>query len=153
MAEADTPVFSEHDAHVSGRRFVAHIADSAVLSVILIVLLIPAAIVSDILIIVVFILWFPVIHVIYFVLTQRAAGQSPGKRWAHIRVVDAMGRTPDRKALLRRTIPLLFEYFYAIAFIGMMSSRYRQRLGDRWADTYVIEATAARAGLPAAATD
>jgi hypothetical protein len=25
-----------------------------------------------------------------------------------------------------------------IAFIGMMSSAYRQRLGDRWARTYVV---------------
>jgi uncharacterized RDD family membrane protein YckC len=100
----------------------------------------------------VFILWFTVIHVAYFVLTQRAGGQSPGKRWAHIRVVDAMGRTPDSTALVQRTIPLLFEYFYAIALIRMMTSRYRQRLGDRWADTYVVEAGAARAEARAAAT-
>jgi uncharacterized RDD family membrane protein YckC len=145
-------VFSENDAHVSVRRFFAHIADGAVLSVILVALLIPAAIVSDILILVVFILWFTVIHVAYFVFTQRDGGQSPGKRWARIRVVDAMGDTPDSKALVRRTIPLLFEYFYAIAFIGMMTSRYRQRLGDRWGHTYVVEATAAHAGAGAAPT-
>jgi len=26
-----------------------------------------------------------------------------------------------------------------LAFIGMMSSDYRQRFGDRWAQTYVVE--------------
>ena len=35
-------------------------------------------------------------------------------------------------------MPLLIEYLYLIAFIGMMSSAYRQRLGDRWGDTYVV---------------
>ena len=33
---------------------------------------------------------------------------------------------------------LLIEYVYVIAFVGMMSSDYRQRFGDRWADTYVV---------------
>lgn len=146
MAASVTPVFSEDDAHVSGRRFWAHFVDSVVLSAILFVLILPAAIISDILIIVVFVLWFTVVHVAYFVVTQRSGGQSPGKRLANIRVVDAMGRTPDSAALVRRTVPLIIEYFYVIAFIGMMSSRYRQRLGDRWAHTYVVEAVAVRAG-------
>jgi len=146
VADPVTPVFSEDDAHVSGRRFWAHFVDSVVLSAILFVLIIPAAIISDILIIVVFVLWFTVVHVAYFVLTQRGDGQSPGKRLARIRVVDGMGRTPDAAALARRTVPLLLEYFYVIAFVGMMSSRYRQRLGDRWAHTYVVEATAVASG-------
>lgn len=151
MADPVTPVFSVDDAHVSGRRVLAHFADSVVLSVILIALLVPAAIVSDILIIVVLVMWFTVLQVAYFVLTQRHGGQSPGKRLARIRVIDASGRTPDAAALVRRTLPLFFEYFYVIAFIGMMSSRYRQRLGDRWAHTYVVEATAvAAAGTPPA---
>ena len=50
----------------------------------------------------------------------------------------ADGNVPTTGALVRRTIPLLIEYFYVIAWIGMMTSRFRQRLGDRWADTYVI---------------
>jgi hypothetical protein len=40
---------------------------------------------------------------------------------------------------VKRTLPLLIEYLYVLAFIGMMSSDYRQRFGDRWAHTYVVE--------------
>ena len=41
-------------------------------------------------------------------------------------------------ALIKRTLPLLIEYFYVVALFSMMSSGYRQRLGDRWADTFVV---------------
>jgi hypothetical protein len=42
---------------------------------------------------------------------------------------------PSTGALVKRTVPLIVEYFYTIAWIGMMTSPFRQRLGDRWADT------------------
>lgn len=32
----------------------------------------------------------------------------------------------------------MIEYFYIFALIGMMTPTYRQRYGDRWADTYVV---------------
>jgi uncharacterized RDD family membrane protein YckC len=79
-----------------------------------------------------------VVHVAYFVELQVRTGQTPGKRIAGIKVVDAGGGTPSRSALMRRTIPLLIEYFYVLAFAAMMSSPYRQRLGDRWGHTYVV---------------
>jgi hypothetical protein len=31
-----------------------------------------------------------------------------------------------------RTWSILIEYFYVIALIAMLTSDYRQRLGDRW---------------------
>ena len=34
---------------------------------------------------------------------------------------------------------LLIEYFYVIALISMLTSDFRQRLGDRWGDTYVVD--------------
>ncbi len=108
------------------------------LTVVLVVLLIPAALVSNVLIVLVVVLWFTVGHVAYFVLTQRRHGRSPGKRLVGVRVVDRTGATPAPGALTRRSLPLLLEYTYVIAFVGMMSSPYRQRLGDRWAETYVI---------------
>ena len=84
------------------------------------------------------ILGFTAGQVAYYVLTQRRHGRTPGKRLAGIRVVDRIGNVPTTGALVKRTIPLIVEYLYVIAWIGMMTSPFRQRLGDRWADTYVI---------------
>ena len=67
-------------------------------------------------------------------------GASPGKRAVGIKVVDANGNVPDRSALWRRFWPILIEYLYIISWIGMMSSSHRQRFGDRWAHTYVVDA-------------
>jgi hypothetical protein len=53
-------------------------------------------------------------------------------------VVDASGATPGTGALVRRSIPLIIEYFYVLAWASMMGSRYRQRFGDRWGKTYVV---------------
>jgi uncharacterized RDD family membrane protein YckC len=141
---SEAPTFASWTTHISGRRFLAHLADGVALTVVLIVLLIPAALIADVLIIVVFLLWFTVGHIAYFVLTQRRHGQSPGKRFTGLRVIDAHGNTPSSGALARRTVPLLVEYLYIVAFIGMMSSPYRQRLGDRWARTYVVDVKAPR---------
>ena len=69
---------------------------------------------------------------------QRRSGRAPGKRIAGIRVVDASGSTLGTAAVVRRTVPLLFEYFYVIALGSMLGSPYRQRLGDRWDHTYVV---------------
>ncbi len=115
--------------------------DGVVLSVILLVFLIPAALISGVLIVIVLVLWFTAgHHVAYLVLTQRGRGQSPGKRVAGLRVVDRAGEPPGSAALVRRSLPLLLEYTLILAFLAMMSSPYRQRLGDRWARTYVIAA-------------
>ena len=93
---------------------------------------------SDVAFIVVAVLGFTVGQVAYYVLTQRRHGHTPGKRLAGIRVVDRIGDVPSTGALVKRTLPLIVEYLYVIAFIGMMTSPFRQRLGDRWADTYVV---------------
>lgn len=68
------------------------------------------------------ILGFTVGQVAYYVLTQRRHGRTPGKRLAGIRVVDRNGNVPTTGALVKRTIPLIVEYFYVIAWIGMMAS-------------------------------
>ncbi len=52
--------------------------------------------------------------------------------------MDAGAAVPTTGALVKRTIPLLIEYFYVIALIGMLTPDYRQRLGDRWGGTYVV---------------
>ena len=131
------------NTRVSGRRYLAHWLDSTifiVLFLILIVLLgsLPDSDAADVVFAAAAILGFTVGQVAYYVLTQRRHGRTPGKRLAGIRVVDRHGNVPTTGALVKRTIPLLIEYFYVIAWIGMMTSAFRQRLGDRWADTYVI---------------
>src|SRR3954469_7024709 len=129
MAEA--AAFDEQDTRVSGRRYLAHVVDGVVLMLILIVMLIPTLALADVAAVVAVILWFGPVHLAYFVLTARRDGQTPGKKAASIRVVDAGGRVPSTAALVRRSIPLLIEYLYIFAWVSMMASPWRQRLGDR----------------------
>ena len=128
---------------VSGRRFVAHFVDGVLYSLLFIIALLvvaalPTGTVGDVTLGVVLVGGLTVGHVAYFVVLQKRRGRTPGKRLVGIRVVDADGATPGAGALVKRTVPLLIEYFYVIAFIGMMTSAHRQRLGDRWGDTYVV---------------
>ena len=127
----------------SGRRYLAHWLDSTIFIVLFLVLVVlagslPDGSVADVVFGALLVLGFTVGQVAYYVLTQRRHGRTPGKRLAGIRVVDRHGEVPTTGALVKRTIPLIVEYFYVIAWIGMMASPFRQRLGDRWADTYVI---------------
>lgn len=138
------PAFAIDTTRVTGRRAVAHIVDGLVLGVLFFAVVIPATLISELVGIVATLLAVFVGQAAYFVLTQRHNGQSPGKKLTGISVVDRRGRVPSSSALIRRSIPLIFEYFYLIAFISMISSDYRQRLGDRWAGTYVVRATPSR---------
>lgn len=131
------------NTRVSVRRYLAHWLDSTIFIVLFLLLLVlvgslPDGEAADAFLVAVAVLGFTVGQVAYYVLTQRRHGRTPGKRLAGIRVVDRHGNVPTAGALVKRTVPLLIEYFYVIAWIGMMTSRFRQRLGDRWADTYVI---------------
>jgi len=130
---------------VSGRRFVAHIVDGTLYFILFAIVLLlagalPSGTASDVAVGLVLVLGLTVGHIAYFVVLQRRDGRTPGKRLARIRVVDAAGATPATGALIKRSIPLLIEYFYVIAFIGMMRSSRRQRFGDRWGDTFVVAA-------------
>lgn len=106
--------------------------------VVFLILIFLAGHVSGFVLAATFVLGFTVLHVAWFVLLQRRNGRTPGKAVAGIRVVDATGQVPGTGALVKRTIPLLIEYFYVIALVGILTSDYRQRFGDRWAGTYVI---------------
>lgn len=129
---------------MSGRRYVAHLVDGVIMGLLLAVLLLlvaalPTSTVADAVLLVVLVGALTVGQVAYFVLTERKSGQSPGKRLVGIRVVDEAGNVPDQTALVKRTVPLLIEYVYVFALFGMLSSPYRQRFGDRWAGTYVVD--------------
>lgn len=135
----EVPIAPE-DTRISGRRYLAHVIDGVILLIVLVVLLIPTLALSGAAGAVVLLLWLGPIHVAYFVLTARGDGQTPGKKAASIRVVDADGQAPGTGALVKRTLPLLVEYFYIFAWLSMMLSPTRQRVGDRWAHTFVVKA-------------
>jgi uncharacterized RDD family membrane protein YckC len=132
------PSFSSEETRVSGRRLVAHIVDGTLYGVLFIVLILLAGATSDIVLLITLVLGLTVLHVAFFVVLQRRRGRTPGKALVGIRVVDGAGQVPTTGALIKRTLPLLIEYLYVIALIGMLTSEYRQRFGDRWGRTYVI---------------
>jgi uncharacterized RDD family membrane protein YckC len=140
----ERPVFAVELTRVTGRRAVAHVVDGLVEGLLFLVVVVPATQISEVVGIVLTLVAVFVGQPAYFVLTQRHNGQSPGKKLTGIRVVDRCGLVPSSSALIRRSVPLIFEYFYVIAFISIISSDYRQRLGDRWAGTYVVGATDSR---------
>jgi uncharacterized RDD family membrane protein YckC len=140
------PRFPERRTHHSVRRYVAHLMDGTIYTICVLVgtgaLVGVASIVSsalaDAVLVLGIVVYFSVGQVAYYTLTQRRTGRSPGKQATRLRVVTAEGLIPPRGALVRRSIPLMFEWIYLPAWISMMASPYRQRLGDRWAHTYVV---------------
>ena len=141
MTEIRSPVPT--DTHVTGRRFAAHLVDGMIYTVLFLVAILlvgalPESTAGDVALGATLVLGLTVGQVAYYVVPQRRHGRTPGKRLVGIRVVDRYGRVPSTGALVKRTIPLLVEYFYVIALISMLTSEFRQRLGDRWGDTYVV---------------
>jgi uncharacterized RDD family membrane protein YckC len=68
-------------------------------------------------------------------------GQTPGKRWVGIRVVQSNGLPVTVSAVLIRNLVRLFDFlpfFYAIGLLVMFASKHTQRLGDLAARTIVI---------------
>jgi uncharacterized RDD family membrane protein YckC len=138
MESAGAPVFPPERTRVSGRRFAAHVLDGSVYAVLFVLLVLIAGRTTDFILAATFVGGFTFLHVAYFVVLQRRHGRTPGKALVGIRVVDAAGEVPTTGALVKRSIPLLVEYLYVIALIGMLTSEYRQRFGDRWGGTYVV---------------
>ena len=132
------PVFPNEVTRVSGRRFAAHVVDGTIYAVLFLVLVLGAGSTNDTIFALTLILGLTVLHVAYFVAFESRNGRTPGKALVGIRVVDAAGNVPSTGALVKRTLPLLIEYVYVIALVGMLTSDYRQRFGDRWGRTYVI---------------
>jgi len=86
-------------------------------------------------------------------------GQTPGKRWTHLRVIKDSGRPiSSYDAILRNLIRVVdaLPTLYAIGLITMIISRENKRLGDYAAGTVVIhekplQAVASIWNAPAAA--
>jgi uncharacterized RDD family membrane protein YckC len=74
-------------------------------------------------------------------------GQTPGKRWAGIRVIKESGRPINAfEAITRNLIRVvdLFPGFYGFGVVTMMLNRKNRRLGDFVAGTIVVHETSER---------
>jgi uncharacterized RDD family membrane protein YckC len=96
-------------------------------------------------------IWFFVIFCIYW--GYYAAfeifwqGQTPGKRWAGIRVIKESGRPINAfEAITRNLMRVvdLFPGFYGFGVVTMMLNRKNRRLGDFVAGTLVVHETSDR---------
>jgi uncharacterized RDD family membrane protein YckC len=79
----------------------------------------------------------------YYVLLEGYLGQTVGKMATGIKVVtEATGTTPGITAAAIRTLLRLVDglFSYLVAFITVLASANRQRLGDMAAHTLVIRA-------------
>lgn len=139
---APPPPVPPEATHHSVRRYFAHVVDSILFTLLLVVVgAVAFAVGGDIAGYVVLALGFTVGQVAFYVLAHGRSGRTPGKRLFGLRVIGADGRAPQRDALIRRSVPLIFEYFQLIALFAMISSDHRQRMGDRGAHTYVIRSS------------
>jgi uncharacterized RDD family membrane protein YckC len=78
----------------------------------------------------------------YFVVFEIAwRGQTPGKRAAHIRVIQDSGRPVSAMSVLVRNLLRAVDVlpaFYVTGIVAMMLSRHSRRLGDLAAGTLVV---------------
>jgi uncharacterized RDD family membrane protein YckC len=82
---------------------------------------------------------FMALWLLYYFTTETMTGQTLGKRLFGLQVVTLDGRGPSTGAIFVRNLSRLVDSvpFYLIGIIFMLSSRPRQRLGDRFAGTTV----------------
>lgn len=86
----------------------------------------------------------------YFVFFETVwSGQTPGKRWLKLRVIQEDGRPITFFAALNRNLLRLMDmqpgFFYSIAIVSTFASERAKRLGDFVANTVVIKERSAEA--------
>jgi uncharacterized RDD family membrane protein YckC len=95
-----------------------------------------------------------VVALAYFPITERLTGKTLGKKMASLIVVDEAGRLPTVSQVVKRTIARLLEVNPLggglIAAIVVLATKDHQRLGDLWADTFVVRVDALRESQRAA---
>lgn len=78
-------------------------------------------------------------------------GQTPGKRWAGIRVIKDSGRPINAFEAIARNLVRFVDYlpgFYGVGVVTMMLNRKNRRLGDFVAGTLVVHETSDRDAAP-----
>jgi uncharacterized RDD family membrane protein YckC len=78
---------------------------------------------------------------LYYAVLEATTGKTIGKYVVRTRVVNAEGLKISWKQAIVRTLMRVIDGFflYLVAFIAIISSEHRQRLGDMVAKTYVIK--------------
>lgn len=82
----------------------------------------------------IYLLYHPVLEVVM-------QGQTPGKRWLHLRIVSTDGAPPSLGALVVRNIFRLVDSLpglYAVGLLTMLLTRDQVRIGDLAAGTLVV---------------
>lgn len=84
----------------------------------------------------------------YYIIFEIAwKGQTPGKRWAGIRVIKETGRPVNPFEVVARNLVRLidnFPGFYGVGVVTMILNSRNQRLGDLVAGTIVVHETSDR---------
>jgi uncharacterized RDD family membrane protein YckC len=78
-------------------------------------------------------------------------GQTPGKRWAGIRVIKDTGRPINTFEAIARNLVRFVDYlpgFYGIGVVTMLLNSKNRRLGDFVAGTLVVHETSEREAAP-----
>lgn len=86
----------------------------------------------------------------YFVVFETFwSGQTPGKRWLKLRVIQEDGRPITFFAALNRNLLRLMDmqpgFFYSVAIVSTFASERAKRLGDFVANTVVVKERSAEA--------
>jgi uncharacterized RDD family membrane protein YckC len=86
-------------------------------------------------------IWFTVQFGYYAIFEALWNGQTPGKRWTHLRVIQDSGRpiTPY-DAILRNLLRIVdaLPSLYAVGIVTILISREKKRVGDYAAGTVVV---------------
>jgi uncharacterized RDD family membrane protein YckC len=153
----DTPeqVHLEFELAGIGSRFMALLLDSLIQGLMYLVLGITVAVlmanpfasartwVAAVAIFVVFLIYWG-----YFVLFEIFwKGQTPGKRWAKIRVIKDSGRPISAFESMSRNLLRVADWFpgfYGVGVITMLLNKQNRRLGDFVAGTLVVHETSDR---------
>ncbi|HKQ78721.1 MAG TPA: RDD family protein [Blastocatellia bacterium] len=86
----------------------------------------------------------------YFIFFETIwSGQTPGKRWLKLRVIQEDGRPINFFAALTRNLirfaDMIVQPFYSVGIISVFASERAKRLGDYVANTVVVKERAAEA--------
>jgi uncharacterized RDD family membrane protein YckC len=140
-----------------GSRFMAAFLDSIILAVLLLLVTIGEGVLmsgplfgktGDIWIQAAATLLFFLIFWGYYIIFEIAwKGQTPGKRWAGIRVIKDTGRPINPFEAIARNLVRLVDYFpgfYGVGVLTMLLNSRNQRLGDLVAGTLVVHESSDR---------
>ncbi len=86
-------------------------------------------------------IWFSVQFGYYAIFEALWNGQTPGKRWTHLRVIQDSGRPITAyDAILRNVLRIVdaLPSLYAVGIVTILISRERKRVGDYAAGTVVV---------------